>query len=136
MPDSAHTKVKQVAAAIVFHGPRILVARRAPGQHLEGMWEFPGGKLEAGESPQSCIVRELIEELSINVAPGQTLTESHYEYPGGSINLIAVLANAPNPHVVLSVHDAVQWLDPADLLTVNLAPADVPIAEEVCRRFG
>lgn len=127
---------KQVAAAIVFHDGRILVARRAPGQQLEGMWEFPGGKLEPGESPQCCIVRELIEELSMVVEPGQTLTEALHAYPGGSINLIAVLANVASPDAALTVHDAVQWLEPRDLLTVQLAPADVPIAEEIRRRFG
>jgi 8-oxo-dGTP diphosphatase len=127
---------KQVAAAIVFHDQHVLVARRAPGQQVAGKWEFPGGKLEAGETPQQCIVRELAEELSITVEPGDTFTESLFEYPGGAINLIAVLADAADRDVALRVHDAVQWLAPGELLTVELAPADIPIAVEVSRRFG
>jgi 8-oxo-dGTP diphosphatase len=78
----------------------------------------------------------LVEELAIIVEPGETLTESLFEYPGGSINLIAVLADAAKREVSLRVHDAVQWLAPADLLSVELAPADIPIATEVSRRFG
>jgi 8-oxo-dGTP diphosphatase len=130
-----HGPIKQVAAAVVFHGERVLVARRAPGQNLEGMWEFPGGKLECDESPQCCIVRELAEELSMEVEPGQTFTESLHVYPGGAINLIAVLARTQTPNVSLTVHDAIEWLAPNELLTVQLAPADIPIAEEIGRHF-
>lgn len=135
MQESSSKPVKQVAAAIVFHGQHILVARRGPGQHLEGLWEFPGGKLEGEESPQCCIVRELAEELAIVVEPGETLTESVYCYPGGAINLIAVLAMATTPDVSLTVHDAIKWVAPRDLLSLGLAPADIPIAEELIRRF-
>jgi len=135
MPQDQQDNIKQVAAAIVFHDGSILVARRAPGQNLEGLWEFPGGKLEPGETPQSCIVRELDEELSLPVKAGPTLTESLFKYPGGAINLIAVVAEASKRDVSLTVHDAVQWLAPTDLLTAQLAPADIPIAEEVSRRF-
>ncbi|GAA4746883.1 8-oxo-dGTP diphosphatase MutT [Sphingomonas daechungensis] len=114
----------------------MLVARRAPGQNLEGLWEFPGGKLEPGETPQSCVVRELDEELSLAVEPGPTLIESLFRYPGGAINLIAVVAEAAKRDVFLTVHDEVQWLAPIDLLTAELAPADIPIAEEISRRFS
>jgi 8-oxo-dGTP diphosphatase len=127
--------VKQVAAAVVFHKGRVLVARRAPGQNLAGLWEFPGGKLEFGETPQSCIARELIEELSLRIEPREVLAESLFEYPGGAINLVGVLADAAQPDVTLTVHDAVQWLAPHELLAIDLAPADIPIAAEIGRRF-
>lgn len=93
--------IRQVAAAIVFHAQRILVTRRAAGQSLEGMWEFPGGKLEWGETPQECIVRELAEELSLAVEPGPVFAESRHAYPGGTINLIAVLAETTTADVCL-----------------------------------
>lgn len=70
------------------------MTRRAPGEKLEGYWEFPGGKLEPGEDPQACIVRELIEELGVESAAGEVITEAAYEYPGGVINLIAVQVTA------------------------------------------
>lgn len=81
---------KDVAAAIAIRGNRVLVTRRAPGQKLAGVWEFPGGKLEAGETPQTCIVRELFEELSIACEADEVLTQNLHTYPGGAINLIAV----------------------------------------------
>ena len=127
---------KQVAAAIVFHDGQILVARRATGQHLGGYWEFPGGKLEAEETAQHCIVRELAEELSLAVSPGAIVTESLHVYPGGPINLIAVYAEVASREVILTVHDEIRWLNPCHLLSVELAPADIPIAEELALRFS
>lgn len=68
--------MKQVAAAIVFDDGKVLVTRRAAGQKLAGFWEFPGGKLEPGEDVQSCIVRELQEELGVASTAGEVLTVS------------------------------------------------------------
>jgi len=76
----------QVAAAVVHRDGNILITCRAPGEKLAGMWEFPGGKLEPGETPQSCIVRELREELGVESDAGDILTTSVFTYPGGTIN--------------------------------------------------
>ena len=126
--------VKQVAAAIVERDGRILVTRRGPGEHLAGSWEFPGGKLEPGETPQACIVRELAEELCVTVTAGEIIVESLHEYPGGAINLIAVATRLEGDALSLTVHDAAEWLEPHELLDLALAPADVPIALELVRR--
>ena len=128
--------MKQVAAAIALSGGRVLVTRRADGQTLEGFWEFPGGKLEAGETPQECIVRELAEELCIKATAGDVFTDTIYAYPGGLINLIGVLVMLKDTDFKLTVHDAYQWVEPLELLTMNLAPADVSIAAEIVRRYG
>ncbi|WP_037499262.1 (deoxy)nucleoside triphosphate pyrophosphohydrolase [Sphingomonas jaspsi] len=128
--------MKQVAAAIVVHNNRILVARRGPGQSLEGLWEFPGGKLEECESPQQCVIREIEEELSLEIQAGEILCESVHHYPGGAINLIAVLATTGSRKLEMTVHDGIQWLSPAELLTVDLAPADIPIALRLAERFS
>lgn len=125
---------KQVAAAVVVQNGLVLVTRRAPGQNLAGLWEFPGGKLEGGESPQQCIVRELAEELGIRVLVGRIITESRFDYPGGAINLIAVETQIIEGDITLSVHDAFEWLPPESLLERDLAPADIPIARELIRR--
>lgn len=125
---------KAVAAAIIMDRGRLLVARRGPGQHLADLWEFPGGKLEGDETPQACIVRELREELCVTVTTTDIITESLYKYPGGAINLIAVQTHLENGPICLTVHDAYEWVDPAELLNIDLAPADVPIAREVIRR--
>lgn len=124
---------KPVAAAIVMEAGRVLVTRRAPGQNVAGCWEFSGGKLEGDETPQHCIVRELAEELSLSVLAGDVIAESVFRYPGGAINLIAVETQIVDGSISLTAHDAFDWLEPPDLLAIELAPADIPIAREIIR---
>lgn len=126
----------QVAAAVVYRDGNILITRRAPGEKLAGMWEFPGGKLESGETPQSCIVRELREELGVESDAGEILTTSVFTYPGGTIELIAVIVSLQSTVLALHVHDRAKWVTPLDLLGYELAPADIPIAEEIIRKYG
>jgi 8-oxo-dGTP diphosphatase len=78
-----------VTAAIIQKENRIFAARRKRGRHLEGMWEFPGGKLEPGESPEVCLARELAEELGIKTTVGRYLGESVYDYGEKVIKLLA-----------------------------------------------
>jgi 8-oxo-dGTP diphosphatase len=125
-----------VAAAIILRQDRVLVARRAPGQKMAGLWEFPGGKIEPGETVQSCIVRELYEELAITGHAGPVLTTNLHRYPGGAINLIAVHFDMTGDGWQLSVHDEVDWVNLDTLLDLELAPADIPIAEHLCGEFG
>ncbi|OLF53414.1 (deoxy)nucleoside triphosphate pyrophosphohydrolase [Pseudomonas chlororaphis] len=125
-----------VAAAVVHLNGKILIARRAPHQKLAGMWEFPGGKLERGETPQDCITRELREELGVESVAGEILTSTTYTYPGGMIELIAVRVDLQSTQFVLQVHDLIEWVRPHELLRYDLAPADVPIAEEIIRAHG
>lgn len=126
----------QVAAAVIYQEGIVLITRRAPGEKLAGMWEFPGGKLEPGETPQSCIVRELREELGVECDAGEILTTSIFTYPGGAIELIAVTVALRSNVLTLQVHDRAEWVTPQDLLGYALAPADIPIAEEIIRKYG
>lgn len=128
--------MKDVAAAIAVRNKRVLITRRAPGQNLEGLWEFPGGKVELGETVQNCIERELAEELGIEVRAGEVLIESAYHYTGGAINLIGIEVEIIGGEFELTVHDAYQWVEPLALREIELAPADLPLAEEVIRRHG
>lgn len=118
-----------VAAAIIVENGRVLVTRRGPGRSMAGFWEFPGGKLEAGETPQVCITRELAEELAIEGEAGDVLGESVHTYPGGAIRLIAVAVRRMSSRLTLSEHDAYCWATADNLRTLPLAPADIPIAE-------
>jgi len=133
---SQATTARQVAAAIIYRDGNILITRRAPGEKLAGMWEFPGGKLESGETPQSCIVRELREELGVESDAGEILTTSVFTYPGGTIELIAVIVSLQSAVLTLRVHDRAEWAIPQYLLGYELAPADIPIAEEIIRKYG
>lgn len=123
--------MKHVAAALAIKEGHILLTRRAPGQQLEGLWEFPGGKQEHGETIQQCIEREIREELSLSCNAKQVFTESPYRYEGGAIKLIGVLVELGNEQPRLSVHDRIAWVPIADLLSYKLAPADIPIAKDL-----
>ena len=121
----------QVAAAIIIKNGKCLIARRAPGQNLAGYWEFPGGKLEAGETPQDCLRRELMEELKITVSIRQFIAESRFVYPSGSIHLLAYQAVWESGELLLSVHDRWGWVSAKDMQDYAFPPADVPILEEL-----
>lgn len=127
---------KTVAAAVVFLDGRILITRRAPGQDLEGLWEFPGGKVEPGEALQECITRELNEELGVTSVVGEILMTVIYDYPGGTIELTAILVELQSTQFTMQVHDLYEWVRPDNLLLYDLAPADIPIAEELVRKYG
>ena len=117
-----------VAAAVIVHGDEILVVRRAPGQTLAGAWEFPGGKVELGESIEGCLQRELLEELGIDCEIGEFVAQSLYDYDHGRIRLVALRARIRAGVVKLTVHDKALWLGAKNLESVPLAPADIPIA--------
>ena len=127
-------EVEVAVGVLIRDDGAFLLTSRPPGKVYEGYWEFPGGKLEEGETPQACIVRELEEELGVRSIAGSVLTESVHHYPGGAINLIAVEVHLLDCEFRLSVHDAAVFVPPADLLTIQIAPAAIPIAEEVIRR--
>jgi 8-oxo-dGTP diphosphatase len=128
--------MKQVAAAVIHRDGKFLITRRAPDEKLAGMWEFPGGKLESGETPQTCIMRELFEELGVESDAGEILTTSVFTYPGGTIELIAIMVSLRTTMLELRVHDLAEWVPPHELLGYELAPADIPIAEEIIRIYG
>lgn len=128
--------MKNVSAAIILQDGQILITRRAPGEKLAGFWEFPGGKQEPGETIQQCLVRELREELELHVDAGEVLVESTFEYPGGAIRLVGVEAVIASGNIVLSVHDAYQWVGLGKLLNYELAPADIPIAKWILENYG
>ena len=127
---------KPVAAAVVHLDGKVLITRRAPGEKLAGLWEFPGGKLEHEETPQECITRELREELGVESVAGEILNSTTHTYPGGTIELIAIMVTLQSTQLTLQVHDLFEWVRPQELLQYDLAPADIPIAEEIIRKYG
>jgi len=124
-----------VAAAIVDSG-RVLVVRRAPGQKLAGKWEFPGGKVEAGENEAEALARELREELGISGAARELVGESAYEYAFGRVTLRLYRFDWLGGDIALSVHDRLDWAPASELCGVDFAPADVPLAERLSALIG
>lgn len=123
--------MKDVTAAIIIRDGKVLITRRAAGQAHAGWWEFPGGKVEDGESPEECLYRELKEELGVDTHIGNKLAESIYEYATGAIRLIAFEAAIAEGEIRLTVHEEALWANISDLSSYMLLPADRPIAEAI-----
>jgi 8-oxo-dGTP diphosphatase len=127
--------MRQVTAAIIEKNGSILLARRAPSSKLAGMWEFPGGKIEEGESPEECLVRELREELGIETSVHELLAESVYHYEHGCFQILAYRSQIHAGEIELRDHDQVAFVPVLDLLSYALLPADIPIAEAIQKRL-
>ena len=123
--------MKQVTAAIIVRDDKVLLTRRTKGEDLSGFWEFPGGKVLDGESPQECLEREVLEELGFVARAGRVLATSEYQYEHGSFQIIALETKILSGDISLTVHDRAEWVPLAQLMTYRLAPADVPIAQKL-----
>lgn len=121
----------EVAAAIIVNGGKILIAQRAENQNLAGKWEFPGGKVESGETPEECLVREIKEELGIKIEVDKFFAESIYRYAAGTIKLIAYKARWIEGEYKLSVHSQIKWVKPDELEYYDLAPADISFVKKL-----
>jgi len=106
---------------------RVLIARLRPDRRLAGKWELPGGKIEPGESPAQCLVRELDEELGITVSVGQWLATNEHDYGNGPLALEAWHCRWESGRLSPIDHDAFAWVEPGRLLTFDFALADVPL---------
>jgi len=119
-----------VLAAIILERERVLIARRKPGKHLSGFWEFPGGKLEKGEGDYSCLRREIKEEMSIDIKVNKHFMNNKHSYGEKQILLKSYICTTePNQGFVLTDHDNIEWVERKDLLNYNIAPADIPIVK-------
>lgn len=103
-----------------------------PEKSLGGYWEFPGGKIEVGETEEESLYRELQEELGIRVEIERYFMSVVHDYDAFTIELIAYICRSGQSVCVLTDHDEYQWVDKSELLNWKLAPADVPIANELC----
>jgi len=110
---------------------RVMIARRRAGLRHAGEWELPGGKIEPGEDAAGCLVRELREELGIEVEVGQWVATNAHDYGRGPLALEAWRCRWVSGRLVPSDHDAVAWVDPTELSSFALAAADVPLAAAI-----
>ncbi len=120
-----------VTAAIMEKDGKILIARRRKGDRLERKWEFPGGKLEPGETPEICLARELREEFGIEAEVMDYIGASVYEYAHGTIDLRAYRVRHVSGQFSVNAHEEIAWVEKEDLLSYDLSPADVPIAKKL-----
>lgn len=122
-----------VVGAVVVADGLVLCVRRGPGGALPGMWEFPGGKVEPGESPRQALEREIEEELRCTVAVGEEVTTTSHEYDFGVVHLTTYYCELleGTPHLV--EHAQLAWSAPHELLGLDWAPADIPAVKIVLR---
>ncbi len=119
-----------VTCAIIENKSRVLVVQRSKEMNLPLKWEFPGGKVEKGESEEECIVREIKEELNLDIKIRKRLNSSTFDYPNISIKLIPFLAQQTGGLLMLSEHVRFKYLEKQDLLNLDWAEADIPILKE------
>ncbi len=119
-------KFVEVVGAVIVRDGRILCAQRGSDAALGGKWEFPGGKVEQGEPPRDALVRELTEELLCEVVVGEVVTTTIHEYEFATISLTTFMCELLAGEPMLTEHQAVVWLAPEDLHTLDWAPADLP----------
>lgn len=120
-----------VTAAIIEKGGKFLIAKRAKGKHLENKWEFPGGKIEAQETPQECLRRELEEEFGITAEIGNFVTESIFDYGDRTIRLLGYNAKYISGEFRLNAHDEIRWVSADELSNFDFAEADLPIVKKI-----
>ncbi len=122
-----------VSAALVFRNGKLLITQRHPGAHLGGRWEFPGGKVEPGETFESCLVRELREELGIEVLVGELIETIEHEYPEKRVRLkffrCEWRANEPQPLGC----PAFAWITREELSRYEFPAADARLLERLRR---
>lgn len=123
--------VAAVLLAPLTEGRKILIVRRGPGQSGAGFWEFPGGKVEPGESPEQALIREIDEELNLHIRVKDLLGEEVFDYPSKSIRLRVYKSEILSGALKLIEHDSYKWVLPEDIQVEELSAADRPFVEKL-----
>ena len=121
----------KVTGALIKKGEKFLIGRRAQGEKSPGLWEFPGGKLEDGETLKECIKRELKEELSINAEIGNLFLHYNYHYPHISYKLYFFNIKKYKGDLIKTVHDKLKWVRLEDFHKYNFLAGDEPLIEKL-----
>ena len=125
----------EVVAAIIRRGNEIFATQRGYGE-FKDWWEFPGGKIEPGESPQQALVREIREELDATIEVGELLQTVEWDYPTFHLTLHCFWCELTCEALHLNEHEAASWLDREHLRSVKWLPADYGMLDEIDRVLG
>jgi len=120
-----------VTAGILFKDSRVFIGKRKPAGRLAGRWEFPGGKVEGGETPEACLKRELEEELEIEAMVGDRLGESLYGYDFGTVKVLFFRVYWDGGEIHSKDHDEYGWVPLDQLKGYDFVPADRPFVERL-----
>jgi 8-oxo-dGTP diphosphatase len=127
-------KMITVTCAIILNNDKILVAQRSERMKLPLKWEFPGGKLELGESEVDCVIREVREELGIEIEIIERLPNCIHDYGSFVINLIPFISKYQSGNILLKEHASFKWLTKDELITIDWAEADLPVVLELLNK--
>lgn len=123
-------KVIEVSAAIIIKDNKIFVTKRGYGE-FKGMWEFPGGKLEQGETGEDCIVREIKEELDADIVVDKYLSTIDYDYPNFHLRMHNYICYLKYDHIILKEHEDAKFVDIKELDSVDFLPADILVVNDL-----
>ena len=120
----------QVAAAIIVDDGKIFATQRGYGKFKDG-WEFPGGKIEQGETPQQAVMREIMEELDTEIEVGELFYTVEYDYPDFHLTMYCFFCTIISGDLVLKEHEAAKWLTKETLDSIDWLPADIELIEKL-----
>jgi 8-oxo-dGTP diphosphatase len=124
-----------VVGAVIFQNGKILAAKRKLSKQLGGLWEFPGGKVEANESPSEALTREIKEELEAEIEILREIVTTKHHYDFATIELTTFQCELKENHLINKEHEEIKWLSVNELGTVEWAPADIPTIKWIRRNL-
>ena len=127
-------KTIRVAAAVIRDDNKIFATQRGYGEFKDG-WEFPGGKIEAGETAEEALVREIKEELDADIKVGELIDTVEYDYPDFHLSMDCFFCELLSREFVLKEHEAARWLSKEELDSVDWLPADVTLTDKIKGAF-
>ena len=125
-------KTVKVVAAVIRDGKKVFATQRGYGEFKDG-WEFPGGKIEPGETPQEALAREIKEELDADISVGNLIDTIEYDYPAFHLSMDCFWCELKTREFVLREHEAARWLSAEELKTVDWLPADIKLIDQIRR---
>lgn len=127
-------KTINVVASVICdsaeHSTKVFATQRGYGE-FKGKWEFPGGKIEAGETPQQALIREIREELAVKIEVGDLIDIVEYDYPDFHLSMACFWCTVVEGEIILKEAQAARWLDKDDLYSVDWLPADVELVGKI-----
>ncbi|MDN4494730.1 8-oxo-dGTP diphosphatase MutT [Ureibacillus aquaedulcis] len=128
-------QVHVVGAIIENEHNEIFCAKRSPEMTLPNYWEFPGGKIESGETPEGALAREIKEELNCTISVGEKVEDTTYEYETFIVRLETYKANLVDGQPIAIEHAETKWVKRDELTQLDFAPADIPAVEKIVKEI-